>query len=146
MSSNQKAQHTPKAPGVAAKALIIHDNEVLLLLRCDDDEHCPNVWEIPGGRLEPGEDPHVGLQRETIEEAGININVLEPLDVQHFTRDDGQVITGTIFRCAIADKNTVTLSEEHKDYEWVPLDDPLIPDWMHIAIERATIYQKAQHS
>jgi len=30
--------------------------------------HKPGTWDIPGGRLELGEDPFLGLKRETHEE------------------------------------------------------------------------------
>ena len=61
--------------------------------------HKPGAWEIPGGRLEIGEDPHLGLKREVKEETQLDIKVLQPLSVNYFTRDDGQIITGIVFVC-----------------------------------------------
>jgi len=50
---------------VAAKSFVIKDNHLLLIKRRPNDVHKPGVWEIPGGRLEPGENPFEGLKRET---------------------------------------------------------------------------------
>ena len=48
----------------AAKALIIKNGAVLLLKRRPNDAHKPAQWDIPGGRLAPGESPFLGLARD----------------------------------------------------------------------------------
>ena len=70
--------------------------------------------------MRSGEDPFEGLKRETKEETGIQIEVLNPLSVHHFTRDDGQKITMMIFLCRPITTD-VKLSEEHTDFEWMHL-------------------------
>ncbi len=106
---------------IAAKSFIINDGKLLILKRASDDVQKPNIWEIPGGRLELGEDPHEGIKRETKEETGIDIDVLHPLNVRHFVRDDGQTITMLIFLCKAINYN-VKIGEEHSAFEWVSLD------------------------
>ena len=106
---------------VAAKSFVIKDNCLLLIKRRPNDVHKPSVWEIPGGRLGLGENPFEGVKRETKEETGLDVEVLHPLNVKHFVRDDNQTITMLIFLCK-ALNDDVKLSEEHTDYEWVPLD------------------------
>ena len=107
--------------GIAAKSFIVNNNKLLILKRSSDDVQKPGIWEIPGGRLEPGENPFKGISRETKEETGLNIDVVQSLNVQHFTRDDGQIITMLIFLCKAADTD-VKLSHEHSDFDWVSLD------------------------
>ena len=101
---------------LAAKSFIVDDGKLLILKRSADDAQKPNVWEIPGGRLELGEDPKEGLRRETKEETGIEVDVVQPLNVRHFERDDGQTITMLIFLCEALSKK-VELSKEHTDYK-----------------------------
>ena len=43
----------------AAKAFIIKEGKLLLIKRRPNDPHKPGAWDIPGGRLELGEDPLV---------------------------------------------------------------------------------------
>ncbi len=107
---------------IAVKSFIVNkDNEVLLVRRRDNDPHKPGVWEVPGGRLELGENPFEGLKRETVEETGIGIDILNPLKIHHFTRDDGQKITMITFLCR-PNSHSVSISNEHTHHEWVHLD------------------------
>ena len=104
----------------AAKAFIIDNNKLLITKRCSDSIQKPDIWEIPGGRLRLGENPIQGVKREIKEETGIDIEVLYPINVRHFVRDDGQTITMLVFLCKAINKN-VKLSKEHSAFEWIPL-------------------------
>lgn len=107
--------------GIAVKAFIADEKGRLLIIRRHPKDVHAAIWEIPGGRLELAEDPHSGLKREVKEEAGIDIEIIRPLNVQHFTREDGQVITMLIFLCKPLSK-AVKLSAEHTAYDWMDLN------------------------
>ncbi|MEK6959191.1 MAG: NUDIX domain-containing protein [archaeon] len=106
---------------IAVKAFIIDGGKLLIIRREPKDAHYPTAWELPGGRLEAGENPIEGLKREVREEAGIEIEVFIPFGVRHFHRDDGQAITQLTFLCKPITKN-VKLSEEHTEYEWIKIE------------------------
>lgn len=105
---------------IAVKSFIVKDNNLLILKRPPEDLF-PNMWEIPGGRLEIGEHPHKGLKRETKEETGIDIEVLHPINIRHFIRKDNHTITMIIFLVKPLNNN-ITLSNEHTAFEWIPLE------------------------
>lgn len=67
-------------PGGAAVLPILDDGRVVLL-RQFRPAAGGMVWEIPAGRLEPGEEPATGVIRELAEEAGWRAGRLEPLGV-----------------------------------------------------------------
>lgn len=120
----------------AAKAIIVKDNKILLIRRRLNDVHSPGKWDIPGGRLEEGEDLHTGLRRETIEESNLEIEIVKELEVHHFNRDDGQPIKLTIFYCKFTG-GELRLSEEHIEFKWVNLNSDIkaFPEWLHKSIE-----------
>jgi 8-oxo-dGTP pyrophosphatase MutT (NUDIX family) len=123
---------------IAVKALITIDkiryvngkyekkSKLLLLRNSENDDYRPLEPDFPGGRLELGEDPYIGLKRELTEELGEKIaNAVEidkPLDVCHFERKDGQVVTMIFFWGRLKEKQEIVLSSEHSDYEWVTLE------------------------
>lgn len=106
---------------IAAKGLVINnEGEVLCLKRRPNDAHNPSTWDFPGGRLEEGESPFDGLKRECIEEIGQDIEIVHPVNIHHFTREDGQKITMVCFLCKQSDsEQEVKLSEEHTEYKWL---------------------------
>lgn len=53
-------------------------------------------WEIPGGKIEPGEDPATAARREALEELGISVRIIRELGSQAF-EEDGHVIMYTWF-------------------------------------------------
>lgn len=58
--------------------ILVKDGKVLLGLRHPDRESFPDVWDVPGGHIEPGESPHRALRRELWEELGIDAVVDSP--------------------------------------------------------------------
>jgi 8-oxo-dGTP diphosphatase len=106
----------------AAKAFIIHNGQLLIMKRRPNDPQKPGAWDIPGGRLELGEDPFEGLKREAREEIGCEIEIEMPISVHHFVRDDGQKITLTIYLSKFL-SGDIKLSEEHTEYKWIDLNE-----------------------
>lgn len=121
----------------AAKAFVVNGDKVLLLKRRPNDVHKPGEWDIPGGRLDPGENPFDGLHRETLEETGCEIEIMMPIDIHFFTRQDGQQIQLTIFICKFV-SGDITLSEEHTEYKWIDTasHEDEFPEWLHQVVRR----------
>jgi 8-oxo-dGTP diphosphatase len=65
---------------LVAAAVLIEGGRVLVTRR-KAGTHLEGVWEFPGGKVLPGEDPRVGLRRELEEELGIVVTAGEILDV-----------------------------------------------------------------
>jgi len=108
---------------IATKCFIVNDGKLLMLKRAPKDEFKPGMWEFPGGQLEVGEDPFEGSKRETKEETGLDIEILYPTSVRHFTKSsDGCTITMLVFLCKALNSD-VKLSKEHTEFDWVPLED-----------------------
>ncbi|MGE0612715.1 MAG: 8-oxo-dGTP diphosphatase MutT [Hyphomicrobiales bacterium] len=69
MSGNKLARRVVL---VVACALVDDDGRVLLTRR-PSGKPMAGLWEFPGGKLEPGEQPEAALIRELAEELGIDV-------------------------------------------------------------------------
>lgn len=106
---------------VCVSAIILrHDDKALLVKRSSSDSR-PGEWELPGGKLEFGENPMDAVAREIEEETGVNALFYFPYTVTSVISDNGSKHTIRIYyKCWVLDPNKeVYLSDEHEDYKWV---------------------------
>lgn len=106
---------------IGQKAVINKKGEVLIL-------HDPDIDKIdlPGGKIQEGEKDFIkSLQREVMEETGLNIKVGRPFDTSYFefapdstSRNRGKKIFLVIFECEYLE-GEVKISAEHDWYKWV---------------------------
>ena len=78
----------PDRPVVGIGGVIINQDRTLLIRR--GNEPLLGEWSIPGGTLEIGESLEEGVARELLEETGIEVRVLELIEVfDRIYREDG---------------------------------------------------------
>ncbi|MCL6480434.1 MAG: NUDIX domain-containing protein [Firmicutes bacterium] len=75
----QKNRAYPDRPVVGVGGVVIRDDRALLIRR--GSEPLKGQWSIPGGLLELGETLEEGVRRELREETGLNVRVLELIEV-----------------------------------------------------------------
>jgi 8-oxo-dGTP diphosphatase len=76
---------------IVSAAVLIEEGRVLLSQR-KAGTHLAGAWEFPGGKVEPGEDPKVALQRELNEEVGIETMVHDIVDVTFHRYEEKSVL------------------------------------------------------
>lgn len=84
-------------------------------------------WELPGGKVEPGEDPDHTVVREVREELGCGIEVVGRLAGEQPIRD------GYTLRVALArlrDGEPVPLEGEHDAVRWLGPDELDAVRWL----------------
>lgn len=78
----------PERPVVGVGGVIIDQGRTLLIRR--GSEPLLGEWSIPGGSLELGETLEEGVARELLEETGLQVRVLELIEVfDRIYRDNG---------------------------------------------------------
>lgn len=94
---------------VSIKGVVVRDGRVLLL-RNERDE-----WELPGGKLDLGEDPADCVVREIAEEVGWQVTAGPLLDAWQYHIRDGVDVLIVTFGCRTRSDAEPVLSHEHKE-------------------------------
>lgn len=102
---------------VSVKGIVVRD-EAIVLLRNRRDE-----WELPGGKLEPGESPERCVAREIEEELGLDVEPASLVDAWVYDIAAGTRVVVLTYGCIERSARSATLSDEHTRFEWIPLDD-----------------------
>jgi 8-oxo-dGTP diphosphatase len=84
---------------------------LLLARRRDGDPHA-GLWELPGGKVEPGETPEEALDREWREELGVRVGSAEPFTFASFASNGRHVtLLVLLVRSVAGDPAPVTVAE-----------------------------------
>ncbi len=126
---------------IAAKALITNGHQILLLREAASDIEATQVgnYQVPGGRIEPGELFFDGLKREVKEETGLNVTIGQPAFVREWfptIRGQANHIIAVFVACTTT-STEVKLSSEHDDFVWV--DARTIENYPLIASEAGQV-------
>ncbi len=100
--------------------LLVDDGAVLLALRSAHRRWFPGVWDLPGGHVEPGEDPRDALIRELGEELGIAADV-PAAPAAHVAGNDYDLAVYRVDRWTGALRNLAP--DEHDELRFVTPDD-----------------------
>ena len=98
-------------------ALVQHNNRILIAQR-PAVHRFANKWEFPGGKIDPGETPEQGLQRELREELGIETRIGALFSETLYTHEQGQIRQFTFWVEMIGNPDTICV-EEHQAIAWV---------------------------
>lgn len=96
---------------------------MLLVARRSAPEQLAGLWEFPGGKVEPGEEPEAALARELLEELGIAVRLGAELPAQ--VPGGWPLNHRASMRVWFAEiaRGEPKALEDHDELRWVALED-----------------------
>lgn len=95
--------HTPYLVPISVKGIVIEDGKVWLRKNERDE------WELPGGKIDPGEQPEETVLRELSEELGFTAEVADIIDAHMYTVqksiDESLGVLVVCYSCTVLDKS-----------------------------------------
>lgn len=114
-----------------SKILVQNDKgEFLAVQKSDDYDWKAGKWELPGGKIEEGEDRFEAGKRELKLEVGLETDELIDLvriQVEEFSGNKPVVVCWMLYTESFSGK--IKLSGEHQDYRWVSSEEFMDLDW-----------------
>ncbi len=102
-------------PKVAAAVLIEQEGKVLLTRRAGDPQK--GLWVTPGGFIDFDEDPRHGAIRECLEETGLQVELIELIDVISSVGQIGGASIVIFFRARITG-GTLIAADDADEVGW----------------------------
>lgn len=98
-------------------ALLVHNQKILIAQR-NNTGRFANKWEFPGGKIDPGETPQEGLQRELEEELGLMATIGDVFSETLYCHEQGEIRQYTYWVSPASPLTDLRLSE-HQAIAWV---------------------------
>ncbi|PRW64957.1 DNA mismatch repair protein MutT [Actinopolyspora mortivallis] len=96
--------------------------------RCCPARHAGR-WELPGGRVEPGEDEAAAVVRECREELGVDVRVAGRFGTDvPIPGEPGMLLRG--YLATLADPSAVPWPVEHRAVRWLGAEGLTEVDWL----------------
>ena len=110
---------------------LVDEDTVLIGKRLSTDSVCPDLWELPGGKIEEGETPYDAIIREWKEELDIDINVYYSIPERE---EDGIEFYPYIIKY----KSGKPKLNVHQSVKWITLND--INKYQFTPLSKKTLY------
>ena len=115
---------------ITVRAIIKQDDKVLLLRRSGGNPKYERLYELPGGKVDFGEDPKATLQREVSEETGLEVLTLQLSNVYSILdeEDPQKQYISLVFWVGVQGGHHIAVSNEHDKYSWKKMSDIQLND------------------
>ena len=113
--------------GLTVRGVVRQEDKILILRRHPKSRNNPHKYELPGGKVDPGEFFDMALVREFKEETNLDVKIdslFEVVQDEFISRRTNQPISTVqlMMNLEIMD-GEVQISSEHDEYKWVSIEE-----------------------
>jgi 8-oxo-dGTP diphosphatase len=106
-------------PILCARTLVVNEHGQVLLVQRSQGSALAGDWELPGGKIDAGEDPRTAARRELHEETGLVVSLDPEPFCDYQGLHSGRILRAAFYRSFIQGQAKVTLNaREHSDWTW----------------------------
>ena len=113
--------------GLTVRGVVKKEDKILILRRHPKSRNNPHKYELPGGKVDPGEFFDVALIREFKEETNLDVNIeslFEVVQDEFISRRTNQPIsTVQLMMNLEIIGGELQISDEHDDFKWVDIEE-----------------------
>ena len=110
-----------KSYGLTVRGIIKNDSdEILIVKRHPKSRTDPEMWELPGGKVEKGEHFADALVREIKEETNLDVNVGDFCEAVQNDYSHKRTVQLMMYLDDV--EGSVEISEEHTEYMWASIE------------------------
>ncbi len=110
-----------KSYGLTVRGIIKNDSgEILIVRRHPKSRTDPEMWELPGGKVEKGEHFADALVREIKEETNLDVNVGDFCEAVQNDYSHKRTVQLMMYLDDV--EGSVAISEEHTEYMWASIE------------------------
>lgn len=110
-----------KSYGLTVRGIIRNDSgEILIVKRHPKSKTDPEMWELPGGKVEKGEHFADALVREIKEETNLDVNVGDFCEAVQNDYSHKRTVQLMMYLDDV--EGSVEISEEHTEYMWASIE------------------------
>ena len=108
---------------VAAHGLIKRGDRFLVTFRAKENDYIPEVWDVPGGTIEFGEDIKKALQREIFEEVNLKIKPGKILLAFGYLNNPSRHQFQLVYECEYISGQIKLNPKEHSRFRWIEFSE-----------------------
>lgn len=113
--------------GLTVRGVVRKEDKILILRRHPKSRNNPHKWELPGGKVDPGEFFDIALVREFKEETNLDVKIESLFEVVQdefiSRRTNRPISTVQLMMNLEIISGELQISDEHDDFKWANNDE-----------------------
>ncbi len=113
---------------ITVKIVVLNSEHKILLLKRTKNSLNPEKWDLPGGHIDKGETIQEAIEREVLEETGLNVEIGPIINVVEFSKEHKAFKSekrGLRYIAFTKDTEVELRDNEHTEFKWLSFNEAI---------------------